>query len=89
MKHKTIPLPIKHNQQVQEYLDAVAKKNIYIMPLNGKWRLMRTHDQSIEFFNTKEETLKLAEKELIGTDNKIFIFNKDCDLVDYIPRNNN
>ena len=82
------PLPTaKPNKQIQEYLDAVHKGGRLVAP-NGKgWRVVSPDGHSTTKA-TKKEAVAAAEKDLVGTESKVFVFNSQGKLVNsYVPDN--
>lgn len=54
---------------------------------DGRWRVVQPNDSEVALFETKEAAVAAAEQELAGTASKIFIFDRDGELVDsYQPR---
>ena len=86
MVYKSLP-KAKPNKQIREYLDAVRKGGRLVAPNGDGWRVTGPDGRSIRKA-TKEEAITQAEKELAGTESKVFIFNNTGELVDsYIPQN--
>ncbi len=89
MTYKTLPKPAKPNRQVQEYVEAFGRGGRLVMPNNaGQWYVTKPNDQKSLLFDTKEEAVAKAEQELAKTNGKVFIFDRDGEVIDsYTPQN--
>ena len=87
MVYRPLPTPAKSNKQIQEYVATARKGSRLVMP-NGKgWRVISPDGRSTAK-PAKREAVAAAEKDLAGSDSKVFVFNGKGELVDsYVPNN--
>ena len=87
MTYKTLPKPIKPSKQVQEYVEAFGRGGRLVIPNGaGRWHVTKPNNQKSLLFDTKEAAVAKAEQELAKTSGKVFVFDKNGELVDsYTP----
>lgn len=79
MPYKNVPLPIKTNKQVKEYLKAISKGSRFITPDSKGWRITGNS----KLFPTWSEAQAVAEQELNNIEGgTVFIFNQAGDIMD-------
>ena len=86
MTSKTLPQPAKPTKEVRGYVAAFNKGGRLVMPNGSGWRVVRPDGRSIAKA-TKKEAIAKAEKDLAGSQSKVFVFNGQGEVVDsYVPQ---